>query len=158
MAYLESILRAADILDSQRIETTPLGDPEPGEWPMPLPKVLRFPPKPNPMPSIRINVDPANPGQFFACCGLLELADRLWPRAEGWFEGEEFCIACAGTLRELLAAARSVTIAGMDGEAASDDESEDDDGDDESSTVTPVEITSPVKLTLDWWVAWNGLV
>lgn len=24
-------------------------------------------------------VDPANPGQFFACCGLLELADRKWP-------------------------------------------------------------------------------
>lgn len=151
LAYLESILRAADILDSQRIEATPLGDPVPGEWSKPLAKVSRFPAKPNPPPSIRINVDPANPGQFFACCGLLELADRLWPGAEGWFEVGEFCIACAGTLRELLAAARSVTIAGMDGEAASDDESEDDDGDDENSTVTPVEITSPVKLTLDWW-------
>jgi len=40
----------------------------------------------NPEPSIRVNVDPTNPGQFFACCGLLELADRLWPGAEGWFE------------------------------------------------------------------------
>lgn len=28
--------------------------------------------------AIRINVDLTNPGQFFACCGLLELADRLW--------------------------------------------------------------------------------
>ncbi len=36
--------------------------------------------------AIRIRVDPANPGQFFACCGLLELADRLWSGAEGWFE------------------------------------------------------------------------
>lgn len=36
--------------------------------------------------SISIDVDPANPGQFFACCGLLELADRLWCGAEGWFE------------------------------------------------------------------------
>lgn len=34
---------------------------------------------------MRINVDPSNPGQFFACCGLLELANRLWGRAEGWF-------------------------------------------------------------------------
>ena len=35
--------------------------------------------------SIRIAVDPTNPGQFFACCGLLELADRLWSgmRQEG---------------------------------------------------------------------------
>ena len=39
-----------------------------------------------PEPSIRVNVDVTNPGQFFACRGLLELADRLWPGAEGWFE------------------------------------------------------------------------
>jgi len=36
----------------------------------------------NTEPSIRINVDVTNPAQFFACCGLLELADRLWPREE----------------------------------------------------------------------------
>ncbi len=56
----------------------------------------------NPKPSIRVNVDVANPGQFFACCGLLELADRLWPSAEGWFEARQFCIACAGTLKNVL--------------------------------------------------------
>lgn len=37
--------------------------------------------------SIRVDVDPTNPGQFFACCGILELADRLWAGAEGSFEG-----------------------------------------------------------------------
>jgi CRISPR-associated protein Csb3 len=36
--------------------------------------------------TISVNVDVTNPGQFFACCGLLELADRLWPGAEGWFD------------------------------------------------------------------------
>lgn len=102
LAYLESILRAADILDSQRIEATPLGDPVPGEWSKPLVKVLRFPAKPNPPPSIRIKLDPTNPGQFFACCGLLELADRLWPGAEGWFEVGEFCVACEGSLSKVL--------------------------------------------------------
>jgi CRISPR-associated protein Csx14 len=56
----------------------------------------------NPEPSIRINVDPTNPGQFFACCGLLELADRLWPGAEAWFEEGKFIVTCAGTLTELL--------------------------------------------------------
>jgi len=50
--------------------------------------------------SIRINVAPTNPGQFFACCGLLELADRLWPGAEGCFENGQFHIACTGTLHE----------------------------------------------------------
>ena len=43
-------------------------------------------------PNIQIPVDLTNPGQFFACCGLLELADRLWPGAEGWFEKRLFCI------------------------------------------------------------------
>ena len=33
-------------------------------------------------PTIRIRVDLSNPGQFFACCGLFELADRLWPGIE----------------------------------------------------------------------------
>jgi CRISPR-associated protein Csb3 len=48
-----------------------------------------------PRPNITIPVDLTNPGQFFACCGLLELADRLWPGAEGWFEAtkaeSEYC-------------------------------------------------------------------
>lgn len=45
-----------------------------------------------PEPNIRINVDATNPGQFFACCGLLELADRLWPGAEvaGSFSAPRF--------------------------------------------------------------------
>ncbi len=49
--------------------------------------------KPDP---IKINVDPTNPGQFFACCGLLELADRLWDGAEGAFSasGAEFSVRC----------------------------------------------------------------
>jgi CRISPR-associated protein Csb3 len=48
----------------------------------------------DPMPTIRVNVAPCNPGQFFACCGLLELADRLWEGAEGWFEkaDRQFCL------------------------------------------------------------------
>lgn len=50
---------------------------------------------------IRVRVDPTNPGQFFACCGLLELADRLWDGVEGWFEDSVFCVS-TGTLREVL--------------------------------------------------------
>lgn len=53
-------------------------------------------------PTIRIPVDPTNPGQFFACCGLLELADRLWSGAEGWFEAGKFQVASGGTLEDVL--------------------------------------------------------
>lgn len=44
----------------------------------------------NPKSAISIRVDPTNPGQFFACCGLLDLADRLWDGAEGWFDEDGF--------------------------------------------------------------------
>jgi CRISPR-associated protein Csb3 len=37
-------------------------------------------------PLICLRVDPANPGQFMACCGLLELTDRMWLGSEGWFD------------------------------------------------------------------------
>jgi CRISPR-associated protein Csx14 len=41
-----------------------------------------------PIPDITLDADLRNPGQFFACCGLLELASRLWPGSEGWFAGD----------------------------------------------------------------------
>jgi CRISPR-associated protein Csb3 len=66
--------------------------------------------------SIAVTVDPTNPGQFFACCGLLELADRLWPQtdncepAEGWFAERQFCINCGGSLWELLQQLSAATV------------------------------------------------
>lgn len=42
----------------------------------------------DPSPDITLDVDLRNPGQFFACCGILELASRLWPGSEGWFSGD----------------------------------------------------------------------
>lgn len=61
-------------------------------------------------PTIAVAVDATNPGQFFACCGLLELADRLWPGAEGWFADGQFCIACKGGLSDLLQRLSSATV------------------------------------------------
>ena len=61
----------------------------------------------NTNPSIRIDVDTSNPGQFFACCGLLELADRLWDGAEGWFDRECFNISMNGSLVSLIEIGRA---------------------------------------------------
>ena len=62
--------------------------------------------------NITIPVDLTNPGQFFACCGLLELADRLWPGAEGWFEGDAFFITTiGGPLESIIAALQACTVA-----------------------------------------------
>lgn len=57
-------------------------------------------------PSITLEVDLRNPGQFFACCGLLELTARRWTEAEGWFEVMDtrahFHIAIPGVGAEAL--------------------------------------------------------
>ena len=83
-----------------------------------------------------VHVDLTNPGQFFACCGLLELADRLWPGAEAWFEFNAFCVACDGKLGELL-------------QRIIDAEIEQIDLDDDMAS--PMRFPSPFDLTLDWW-------
>src|SRR6266545_794451 len=71
----------------------------------------------NPEP-IHIKVDVTNPGQFFACCGLLELADRLWPGAEGYFsESErEFCIRTGDDQASLTRIIDKMSQAGLTGE------------------------------------------
>jgi CRISPR-associated protein Csb3 len=122
----------------------------------------------HPEPSIRVTVDPTNPGQFFACCGLLELADRLWPGAEGWFaeEGREFMISCQGTLRELLAkliAAKLETSLSDEGmkrlgsllSAAKTSLTKKDEADKERLRAIwqreRVTLTAPFNLSFDWW-------
>lgn len=88
--------------------------------------------------SIRIHVDPANPGQFFACCGLLELADRLWPGVEGRFEQREFCIACNHELSALVEALTQAPLRQLDCE---------------DMTSSPIEIGKPFRpFRLDWWL------
>src|SRR5437870_3331191 len=42
-----------------------------------------------PTADITLDVDLRNPGQFFACCGALELSSRLWPESEGWFAADD---------------------------------------------------------------------
>jgi CRISPR-associated protein Csb3 len=88
-------------------------------------------------PAIHVNVDCCNAGQFFACCGLLELADRLWGRAEGWFAGNQFRIAPAGgTLTDLLLAVSQAELHQADPE---------------NDTSSAILIGPPFDLLLDWW-------
>lgn len=101
----------------------------------------------SPVPNITIPVDLTNPGQFFACCGLLELADRLWPVTEGWFEVGKlqpvFQIAAppAASLHELLINAAALQF----------DIGEDDDNEEDERRLEPIVVKSPVMLVLDWW-------
>jgi CRISPR-associated endonuclease/helicase Cas3 len=145
LAYLESLLRAADALDSKRIEETPIGRPQPGGWPRPVPSKVVWSGSPTaPTPTITVNVDATNPGQFFACCGLLELADRLWPGAEGWFamNDRKFVLETGGDLTELVRAVSTTELALLD------------EDDIYSGRLT---IGKPFRpLTLDWWHELGG--
>lgn len=103
---------------------------------------------------IIIPVDVANPGQFFACCGLLELADLLWPDAEGHFDlntlRQVFRIRTThyAILEDLLRTARGLTFESDDPASPAVGEDEDDEV---SEMVQSIKIQSPVNLLLDWW-------
>jgi CRISPR-associated protein Csb3 len=111
-------------------------------------------------PNIKIPVDLTNPGQFFACCGLLELADHLWPGAEktsavvGWFEQQHFCILTedqSKTLHELLVETRTLRF-----DVGDDSDSDNEEGNDteDNLLVDPILLDwkrgKPV-IHLDWW-------
>lgn len=98
--------------------------------------------------NIRIAVDLTNPGQFFACCGLLELADRLWPGAEGWFDEDKFhLMASKDELNKKLLIHELLTVpefdASMDKRKATGSS---------NSKLLPVALTFPKsRLVIDWW-------
>lgn len=108
----------------------------------------------SPDPNITIPVALTNPGQFFACCGLLELADRLWPGAEGWFERQKFCMLTkdrSKTLQELLTEMRALKFDVGDDEDS--DEAVSDDKE-ESGSVQPIDLlwsNGQSAIHLDWW-------
>jgi hypothetical protein len=92
-----------------------------------------------PEPNITVKVDITNPGQFFACCGLLELADRLWPGAEGWFAHDDraFLMKANGTTEHLIAAIAKAELIHL----RSDD-----------PYSSPVVVSNPFRrFVIDWW-------
>jgi CRISPR-associated protein Csx14 len=103
-----------------------------------------------PAADITLDVDLRNPGQFFACCGVLELAGRRWPGCEGWFVQEgsraSFNVVTYGgdnnplgkIVDDLCGAEKMVAPV--------------DDGDPElSDDLVPV-IVLPFSLRVDWWL------
>ena len=104
---------------------------------------------------ICVRVDPTNPGQFFACCGLLEVADRLWGGAEGWFDAGSFRIRSSGrgSLPGLLRLFRAAPLLD-DRSGGGGEDSEGDDDSDDGNGAQPLEIALPDlsrPMRLDWW-------
>jgi hypothetical protein len=116
----------------------------------------------NPELTIRISVDTTNPAQFFACCGLLEVAHRRWPEAVvmGKFDSPRFnksqfsifskCnlgnFKTRDIISTLLGCKRSSVdpyrpIMGSDGKPVKD-----------AKKTKPVMLGEPVSLRLSWWL------
>ena len=89
-------------------------------------------------PNLSVRCDVTNPGHYFACCGLLELASRLQAEALGWFTANAFHIADGPTLSDLIQQFTEVELGQAD---ASD------------ATASPIIIPPPFNLRLDWWKA-----
>lgn len=90
---------------------------------------------------IRLDVDPANPGQFFGCCGVFELAQRLWPDCTAGFEARRFVVS-EGELAGLIEAVARAPLVVV--EPA-------------NQTSSALQFGGPFDLRLDWWKFERGL-
>src|SRR5947207_1576486 len=93
---------------------------------------------------MRVRVDVRNPGQYYACCGLLELAHRTYPRrVEGCFEDAEFQIA----------APEDASISRLIGSLAASDLRAD--HEQAKKPLRRVRIET-FTIALDWWIDSRG--
>ena len=92
----------------------------------------------------RIKVDVTNPGQFFACCGLLELADRLRPGAKGCFETGHFALPDepGSKLTDLLHALAGAEVKPLPGSR--------------DPKLPAIHLGQPFDIRLDWWLDTRG--
>lgn len=100
------------------------------------------------MSELCVRMDPLNPGQFFACCGLFELIDLEKPGALSRFVLNEarpreasFIVSEDADLNQILARLRSATPEFADGES------------DPPAPVRPAILPyNGQMLVLDWWL------
>jgi len=86
--------------------------------------------------SFRVEVDASNPGQFFGCCGLFELAFRMDSSATAHFKGRAFEVTCRPTLETVVSALTSCARNQLDPD---------------NNTSSPLELGAPFHFRLDWW-------
>lgn len=90
---------------------------------------------------IRIPVDLKNPGQFFGCCGVFELAHRRWPSALAGFQGGDFVVT-EGDLGSLVEEVAATAIEVLEPS---------------NETSSALRLGGAFGLRLDWWKTERGL-
>jgi CRISPR-associated protein Csb3 len=128
-----------------------------------------------PEPSFSIDADATNPGQFFACCGLLELAHRRWPGAEAWFDARNgrFAVIAGhaeANLERLVETLKTCEVSGLTaaeraeredletkkrnagkGESLPEDEERRRKALGEKARKGALRLGGPFSVLLDWW-------
>ncbi|MHB8091226.1 MAG: type I-G CRISPR-associated helicase/endonuclease Cas3g [Syntrophales bacterium] len=148
LAWLESLLRSADYAASAGIVAADSAFPtylhtSPSE------KEDKLSLRQEDQKDITLRVDVANPGQFFACCGLFELASRIDQNLLAYFKQNDsskqwrFVITSIGdrsgslsTLQSLLDKIVRAEITAIEPDDA---------------PKTALKIDTPFNLILDWW-------
>ncbi|MBN2429350.1 MAG: type I-U CRISPR-associated helicase/endonuclease Cas3 [Deltaproteobacteria bacterium] len=169
LTWLESILRAADYAASAGIVADQAADTA---CPQPTAQQRKMIVRPADSKTIRLRVDVTNPGQYFACCGLFELAAQLTPNVKGHFEQDEsmqwwFILSetdySLSTLLEKITEAEIIPASGIAGKQEEnleeeDEETEDDTSEegDEDKNSLPLFLGNPFGLRLDWWETSKG--
>lgn len=169
LAWLESILRAADYAASAGIVAenlnldrhNPLSEKgnvksirEENKW------------------TITLRVDVTNPGQFFACCGLFELAGCLAGDVLAHFEQDKkkawrFVLTAGSTskskqdftLNDLLKAFATAELSVADDQSSAEEDEDETDvdsggssgGDSIDAKAPSLKLGSPFNIRLDWW-------
>lgn len=96
----------------------------------------------NPHHKVTIQVDVTNPGEFFACCGLLELANRLSSGAFGWFEDAQFCIAPRDPAEPISVNYILWSLANVNVKVNRLSE----------ESISPLTLGQPIFMRLNWWL------
>lgn len=90
---------------------------------------------------MRFNVDLTNPGQYFGCCGVFELAQRLWPGVTAHFDEATFVVS-DGDLKQLVTEVAKTPIEVL--EPA-------------NQTSSALRLAEPFDLRIGWWTLERGL-
>jgi CRISPR-associated protein Csx14 len=108
----------------------------------------------NPTPSISIPVDLTNPGQFFACCGFLELAARIDVDALGWFREDRFKVSVepSDVLNHFFQCVVTVETPGSESSEALESGADDDAKlNPDRGRISPMRLHEPFNMLLDLW-------
>ena len=131
LAFLESVLRAADYAASAGIKAA---EERNAPWDQSDSNLISSTSSSS-HHAIQLEINSANPGHFFACCGLFEIASSMFPEATCCFQDNRFELFAPTSLNDLFGRIAAAEIQAVD---------------ESDKALSPVRIAD-FGLNLDWW-------